>query len=100
MRHVYETGTAIPVAIVGIGCRLPGGITGPKDLVAFLSAHGDAVTEIPQNRWSVDLYYDPQKDAPGKAYVKHGGFLTQDVFEFDPAPFGISPREADRLDPQ
>jgi len=100
MRHVYETGTAIPVAIVGIGCRLPGGISGPKDLVAFLSAHGDAVTEIPQNRWSVDLYHDPQKDAPGKAYVKHGGFLTQDVFEFDPAPFGISPREADRLDPQ
>lgn len=88
------------VAIVGIGCRLPGGITQPEHLVQFLRAHGDAVRQVPADRWDVDLYYHPDPDVPGKAYVKHAAFLQQDIYQFDPQPFGISPREADRLDPQ
>src|ERR1043166_2560972 len=89
-----------PVAIVGIGCRLPGGIASPNDLLAFLRARRDGVVDIPADRWSAELFYDPNPDAPGKAYVRRGSFLRQNVFDFDPAPFGISPREADRLDPQ
>lgn len=88
------------VAIVGIGCRLPGGINQPDQLVQFLRAHGDAVQPVPADRWDVDLYYHPDPDVPGKAYVKHAAFLQQDIYQFDPEPFGISPREADRLDPQ
>jgi acyl transferase domain-containing protein/pimeloyl-ACP methyl ester carboxylesterase/NADPH:quinone reductase-like Zn-dependent oxidoreductase/NAD(P)-dependent dehydrogenase (short-subunit alcohol dehydrogenase family)/acyl carrier protein len=89
-----------PVAIVGIGCRLPGGIASPNDLLSFLLAHGDGVVDVPSDRWSTELFYDPNPEAPGKAYVRRGSFLRQNVFDFDPAPFGISPREADRLDPQ
>ena len=88
------------VAIIGIGCRLPGGLESPDDLVTFLRARGDGVRLVPSTRWSIEAHYDPDPKTPGKAYVKHGGFLKQDVFAFDPAPFGISPREADRLDPQ
>jgi acyl transferase domain-containing protein/acyl carrier protein len=88
------------VAIVGIGCRLPGGVEGPVEFQSFMRARGDGVSEIPKDRWNADLYYDPNPRAPGKAYVKHAAFLKQNVFEFDPEPFGISPREADRLDPQ
>ena len=78
-----------PVAIVGIGCRLPGGIAGPSGLLAFLLAHGDGVVDVPADRWSTDFFYDPNPDAPGKAYVRRGSFLRQNVFDFDPAPFGI-----------
>src|SRR4051812_27022197 len=88
------------VALVGIGCRLPGGISHPSHLVQFLRSHGDAVRQVPPDRWSLDLYYHPDPAMPGKAYVKDASFLHQDLFAFDPEPFGISPREADRLDPQ
>jgi acyl transferase domain-containing protein/short-subunit dehydrogenase/acyl carrier protein len=88
------------VAIIGIGCRLPGGIDEPENLVTFLERHGDAVGDVPADRWSADLHYHADETAVGKAYVKRGAFLNTDVFAFDPEPFGISPREADFLDPQ
>lgn len=88
------------IAIVGIGCRLPGGVRTPEELAAFLEARGDGVREVPPDRWDLDAFFDPEKGAPGKAYVKHAAFLEEDVYAFDPAPFGISAREADRLDPQ
>ena len=97
---LHRAEAASDVAIVGIGCRLPGGIADPYQLVKFLRGHGDAVIDVPRDRWNLDLYYDPDPAMPGKAYVKRGGFLQQDVFAFDPEPFGISPREADQLDPQ
>jgi acyl transferase domain-containing protein/NADPH:quinone reductase-like Zn-dependent oxidoreductase/NAD(P)-dependent dehydrogenase (short-subunit alcohol dehydrogenase family)/acyl carrier protein len=87
------------VAIIGIGCRFPGGVSDPRSLREFLCNGGDGVREVPPDRYALDLHFDPD-DGPDKVYVRRAGFLDQDVYTFDPAPFGISPREADHLDPQ
>ena len=87
-----------PIAIVGIGCRFPGA----KDPLAFwqlLRDGVDAITEVPAERFSLDTFYDPDPQAPGKMSTRWGGFLEQ-VDQFDPHFFGISPREAARMDPQ
>ena len=94
-----ESSANTPIAIVGIGCRFPGGVSTPAGLVDFLRAHGDGIREVPSDRYARHLHHDPE-DAPGKVYVTRGGYLTQDLFSFDPAPFGISPREASYMDPQ
>ncbi|NEQ49337.1 MAG: type I polyketide synthase [Leptolyngbya sp. SIO3F4] len=87
------------IAIVGMGCRLPGGANDPTSLWQLLIDGKDAITEVPADRWNVDEYYDPDVTVPGKMYARHGGFLTQ-VDCFDAKFFGISPREAVKLDPQ
>ena len=89
-----------PIAIIGIGCRFPGNVNNPEDFWRLLKEGQDAIIDIPPNRWDADAYYDPNKDAPGKMYVKKGGFLQQPVDEFDAAYFGISPKEAEDMDPQ
>ncbi|HVZ37436.1 MAG TPA: beta-ketoacyl synthase N-terminal-like domain-containing protein, partial [Polyangiaceae bacterium] len=91
--------TAEPIAIVGMGCRLPGGVTDPESLWELLEKGVDAITEVPQERWDVDEWYDPDPDAPGKMVTRWGGFL-KDIDRFEPAFFGISPREAVSIDPQ
>ncbi|WP_437594336.1 type I polyketide synthase [Sorangium sp. So ce1000] len=88
-----------PIAIVGIGCRLPGGAGDPASFWRLLAERGDAVREIPADRWDVDAFYDPDPDAPGKMYTRYGAFLDR-VDGFDPHFFEISPREAARMDPQ
>ena len=88
-----------PIAIVGIGCRLPGGADDPEALWRLLRDGVDAIGDVPADRWDIDEYYDPDFSAPGKMSTRHGGFLG-DVDEFDPQFFGISPREAASMDPQ
>ncbi|MFT7691649.1 MAG: acyl transferase domain-containing protein/acyl carrier protein [Candidatus Latescibacterota bacterium] len=87
------------IAIVGIGCRFPGGAGDPEGYWDMLRAGTDAVGEVPAARWSADAYYHADPDAPGKTYTTRGGFLPE-VDTFDPQFFGIAPREAVQLDPQ
>lgn len=88
-----------PIAIIGAGCRYPGGIETPEGLWRVVSQGIDAVSDIPADRWDADAYYDPDPKAPGKMITRRGGFLDQ-VDRFDPQFFGISPREATTMDPQ
>src|SRR6201996_2640751 len=90
---------AEPVAVLGIGCRFPGGAVGPEGYWNFLANAGDGISEIPPDRWNADEYYDPDQFAPGRMSSKWGGFLP-DVAGFDADYFGISPREAEAMDPQ
>jgi len=88
-----------PVAVVGIGCRFPGGADDPESFWRLLESGVDAITEVPPDRWDVDAYFDPDPDAPGKMSTRYGGFLA-DVGGFDPDFFGIAHREALSMDPQ
>src|SRR5437867_3792994 len=77
-----------PIAIIGMGCRFPGGGNNPEAFWHLLCEGRDAITEVPADRWSVDTYYDPDPDAVGKMYTRYGGFLPQ-VDQFDAPFFGI-----------
>ena len=87
------------IAIVGMGCRFPGGADTPQRYWALLTEGVDAITEVPADRWDIDAWYDPDPDAPGRMSTRWGGFLSR-VDGFDPHFFGISPREAQSMDPQ
>jgi acyl transferase domain-containing protein len=88
------------IAIVGIGCRFPGGLNDPNSLWHALSQGVDAVGPIPADRWSMEKYFDPTPDAQGKIYVREAGTISTPVDSFDSTFFGISPREAEWIDPQ
>ena len=88
-----------PIAIVGMGCRFPGGADDPERCWDLLREGRDATRDVPADRWDADAYYDPDPEAVGKMITRRGGFLDR-VDLFDPAFFGISPREAQTLDPQ
>ena len=88
-----------PIAVIGMGCRLPGGIDSPGKLWDSLLRGDDLVTEIPGDRWDADAYYDPEQGVPGRTVSRWGGFVD-DVAGFDPEFFGISEREAISIDPQ
>ena len=87
-----------PIAIVGMGCRFPGGVASPRDYWKLLCNGDDAITEIPAERWSAAKFFDARRGRPGKTAARHGGFVPLD--RFDAEFFGISPREAARMDPQ
>ncbi|MFI4954657.1 MAG: SDR family NAD(P)-dependent oxidoreductase, partial [Gammaproteobacteria bacterium] len=89
-----------PIAIIGIGCRFPGGAEGPEQFWSLLQEGLDSSIEVPKERWNIDAYYDPNPDAPGKMISRKSSFLTSSIADFDAEFFGISPREAEYLDPQ
>ncbi|HEX2494736.1 MAG TPA: type I polyketide synthase, partial [Steroidobacter sp.] len=88
-----------PIAIVGIGCRLPGGVRSPDDLWNLLVGGVDAVVEVPAERWHLSAMYHPDPAKPGRMNTRWGGFLDQ-IDRFDAQFFGITPREAEPADPQ
>ncbi len=88
-----------PIAVIGMGCRFPGGIHSPEAYWQLLLNGTDAIREIPPERWQAEAYYDPDPDAPGKMSTKWGGFLDQ-IDRFDADFFRISRREAVSMDPQ
>ncbi|GAA0223684.1 type I polyketide synthase [Cryptosporangium japonicum] len=103
-RVTRRTGPADePIAIVGIGCRFPGGetdVASADELWSALLGEVDAVSGLPTDRgWDLAELYDQDPDATGKSYTRSGGFL-RDAAHFDAGFFGISPREARAMDPQ
>ncbi|MEQ9363719.1 MAG: SDR family NAD(P)-dependent oxidoreductase, partial [Leptospirales bacterium] len=88
-----------PIAIVGMGCRYPGGANDPETFWDNLRTGVDAVREVPENKWNAEAFYAADRDAKGKIYTKWGAYLDQ-VDLFDANFFGISGKEAKSMDPQ
>ncbi len=87
------------IAIIGMGCRFPGGVNDAGALWKLLVEGREGVCDVPADRWNVDRFYDPESGIIGKSVAKRGGFLDA-IDQFDPQFFGISPREAPYIDPQ
>ncbi|BBZ40527.1 type I polyketide synthase [Mycobacterium conspicuum] len=98
VRSPAPGGTDEPIAIVSVACRFPGA-PDPDAFWEMLHGGVDAIREIPEDRFDVDEFYDPDPETPGKIYSRFGGFLDE-IDGFDPEFFGISPREAVWIDPQ
>lgn len=95
---VVTARTDDPIAIVAVSCRFPGA-PNPEAFWDVLAGGVDAIREVPEDRFDIDEFYDPDPDAPGKTYTRFGGFLDG-IDGFDPEFFGISPREAVWIEPQ
>ncbi len=89
-----------PIAVVGMGCRLPGGARSPAAFWELLSRGEDAIRPVPSDRWDTEAYFAADAETPGALYTREGGFLDEDVAAFSPEFFNITPREAMAMDPQ
>ena len=98
LREIREARSE-PIAVIGMACRMPGGVTSPEELWSLVRDGRDAITTVPPERWDVGAYYDPNPDVPGKMYTRWGGFVDG-VENFDAQFFGINPKEASSMDPQ
>ncbi|MGA8330542.1 MAG: beta-ketoacyl synthase N-terminal-like domain-containing protein, partial [Mycobacterium sp.] len=98
LASLATTRTDDPIAVVAVACRFPGA-SDPEAFWDLLSGGVNAIREVPEDRFDIDEFYDPDPDAPGKMYTRFGGFLDA-VDGFDPEFFGISPREAVWIEPQ
>jgi natural product biosynthesis luciferase-like monooxygenase protein len=96
---VRESAAREPIAIVGMGCRFPGGARDASSLWQLMHDGVDTIRDVPRDRFDADALYDPDPDAAGKILNRCGSFL-EDVGCFDPELFGISPLEAESMDPQ
>jgi acyl transferase domain-containing protein/D-arabinose 1-dehydrogenase-like Zn-dependent alcohol dehydrogenase/acyl carrier protein len=92
------TRTDEPIAIVSVACNFPGA-PNPEAFWELLSSGVNAISEVPEDRFDIDEFYDPDPDAPGKIYSRYGGYI-EGIDGFDPEFFGVSPREAVWIDPQ
>uniref|UniRef100_A0A5Q5BKT4 Beta-ketoacyl synthase n=3 Tax=Mycobacteriaceae TaxID=1762 RepID=A0A5Q5BKT4_MYCSS len=99
--EVAERGQYEPIAVVGMGCRLPGGVSDPDGFWQLLQDGRSGIVRVPPKRWDADEYYSADTSVPGTICTREGGFLTGwEPDEFDAEFFGISPREAAAMDPQ
>ena len=99
--EIAEAADNEPIAVLGMGCRLPGGVDNPADYWTLLQEGRDGVIRVPQDRWDADAFYSADHTVPGTICTTDGGFLTSwQPDEFDAEFFGISPREAAGMDPQ
>ncbi len=96
----YERAASEPIAIIGAGCRFPGGANSPEAYWELLRDGRHAIGSVPPSRWDHRHYFDPDPDTPGKICTDQGGFLEEAVDRFDAAFFGIAPVEARSIDPQ
>ncbi|XP_070582083.1 putative inactive phenolphthiocerol synthesis polyketide synthase type I Pks15 isoform X3 [Ptychodera flava] len=87
-----------PIAIIGIGCRMPGGVNTPESFWEVISEGRETVTEIPEKRWHIDEFYDSDRSKSGRMVTRRAGFVDG-VDQFDHSFFKISPREAASMDP-
>ena len=97
--HELETRQSESIAVVGMACRFPGGINSPEKYWSFCQAGLDAIVEVPKSRWDISKLYS-QEPTLGKMNTAYGGFLQENITEFDARFFSISAREAASMDPQ
>src|SRR3984957_5093710 len=99
--EIAEKGDTEPIAVVGMGCRLPGGADTPDQFWRLLQDGGNGIVGVPSERWDADAFYSDDHTVPGTICSREGGFITSwRPDEFDAEFFGISPREAAAMDPQ
>jgi phthiocerol/phenolphthiocerol synthesis type-I polyketide synthase B len=98
---VAEKGDSEPIAVVGLGCRLPGGVGDPDGYWQLLQEGRSGIVRVPGERWDADEFFSADNSVPGTICTREGGFITSwRPDEFDAEFFGISPREAAAMDPQ